>query len=81
MRILKARAQRTGPKPEFKGGGPGPKPGMEGTMRLKAWVGGVVVGGFVSGVISLRASRKEPGQPWTKRRGMALEWDESWWAK
>jgi hypothetical protein len=29
----------------------------------------------------LPTSRKEPGQPWMKRRGMALGRGERWWTK
>ena len=79
MSTLNALAVVTGPKPDFFGASPGPNPGILGTMTWKACVSGEE--GVVRDLMILRASRKEPGQPWTKSKGMAAEEEEGWWAK
>lgn len=79
MSILNALAVVTGPKPDFLGASPGPNPGILGTTTWKACVSGEL--GVVRELMILRASRKEPGQPWTKSRGIAVEDEEGWWAK
>lgn len=43
-------------------------------MRWKAW--SFPEGGEARGYSILRASRKEPGQPWTKIMGMTLGLEE-----
>lgn len=79
MSVLKALAVVTGPNPDFFGASPGPKPGILGTMTWKACVSGEE--GSVRGLMILRASRKEPGQPWTKSKGMAVGEADGWCAK
>ena len=79
MSILNAVAVVTGPNPDFFGASPGPKPGILGTITWKACV--LDEEGVVRGMIILRASRKEPGQPWMKSRGIAVEEEDGWWMK
>ena len=55
------------PKPGRVGAGEKAKPGMEGATTWKA--GRVLLGGWVRNAMMLSTSRKEPGQPWMKRRG------------
>lgn len=74
MSNLNALAVLTGPNPDFFGASPGPKPGILGTMTWNACVSGEE--GVVRESMSLRASRKEPGQAWTKSKGVALEEEE-----
>lgn len=57
-----------GVNPAFWGAEEKPKPGREGATT---WNAGCFGGGEVRSGRIFSTSRKEPGQPWTKIRGMA----------